>query len=428
MRGRPLTAALVAAFLVLVLPLAAHAQRGTGATIIKGGGGSGDITGVTVTVPSQEFDTSGCADSSGDVTCAITRRTTNSVGNWTGSVTYDFANGNNVTATLTGNTTLTCSNPVDGTTYKIIVTQDATGGRSLTLCSGSTVAYPGLPSNGVTPTINLLPSSVTEITLYARSGDYIVFINKDAATGSAPNPKDLVEWDDFLSSGISTAVNGNIGKLSWAQAFDACAACSQTWQAGVFPHPGVTRITTDANDNNRISIWLNPVSATSDTAPVASLTGNMAGNAGWDATFIFKLPSITSVGTFVGFAADSRFVVATPLPANAIGIRFDTDVPDTNWTFHTCATTCTATTTNTVAATADRWVKFRMRSAVAGTVLMSMCQGASATAGCTLGTETSVTATLPTTGLVPVFTVATRTTASKDLDIDYFSFTWALNR
>lgn len=66
-----------------------------------------------------------------------------SQGNVSGAVTIDFANGNMVSVTVTGNiTSMTFSNLQAGGSYKLRFTQDGTGGRTWTP-SSSNFLYPG---------------------------------------------------------------------------------------------------------------------------------------------------------------------------------------------------------------------------------------------------------------------------------------------
>ena len=60
----------------------------------------------------------------------ITKR--QALGNITGAVTVDFVSGAQVEGTLTGAVTFTLNNPVAGTTYLFLLTQDVTGGRVVT--------------------------------------------------------------------------------------------------------------------------------------------------------------------------------------------------------------------------------------------------------------------------------------------------------
>jgi hypothetical protein len=57
---------------------------------------------------------------------------THAKGNITGATTVNFNDGNIQTMTLTGNVTFTFSNPKSGASYQLIISQDATGGRTIT--------------------------------------------------------------------------------------------------------------------------------------------------------------------------------------------------------------------------------------------------------------------------------------------------------
>jgi len=82
------------------------------------------------------------------------------VGNITGATTLDFdVRGNYLTMTLTGNVTFTLSNARVGTVYTLIITQDGTGGRTITW--PASVRWPG----GVAPTINTTANRVTIVSL-----------------------------------------------------------------------------------------------------------------------------------------------------------------------------------------------------------------------------------------------------------------------
>jgi hypothetical protein len=84
------------------------------------------------------------------------------------TITPDFAAGNNFSVTLGGNRTL--ANPTNltaGQSGVIVVTQDATGGR--TLAFGSNWKFPG----GTAPTLTTAASSVDVIAYYVESSSRI---------------------------------------------------------------------------------------------------------------------------------------------------------------------------------------------------------------------------------------------------------------
>ena len=68
------------------------------------------------------------------------------------TVTWNVATSRNAQVTLGGNRTLSVTNAVDGDMGKLLVIQDATGSRTLTLPSGSYV-----PGQGATTTCWLKP-------------------------------------------------------------------------------------------------------------------------------------------------------------------------------------------------------------------------------------------------------------------------------
>jgi hypothetical protein len=86
----------------------------------------------------------------------LARVVTYAAGNITGATTINFNNGITQNATLTGNVTITFSNPLNGGTHILVFTQDATGGRTVTW-PGS-VVWPG----GSAPTPNTAASAVTK--------------------------------------------------------------------------------------------------------------------------------------------------------------------------------------------------------------------------------------------------------------------------
>ena len=57
---------------------------------------------------------------------------THSIGTVSGSTTVNWDNGNIQSVTLSGNTTFTFTNPQSGASYQIIITQNATGGYTIT--------------------------------------------------------------------------------------------------------------------------------------------------------------------------------------------------------------------------------------------------------------------------------------------------------
>jgi hypothetical protein len=84
------------------------------------------------------------------------------------SVTWNLSSGSNAAITLTGNTTLAISNPVAGQTGLLTVTQDATGGRTISLPANSKVVSGGGGIIYLTPAAN----AVDILTFYYDGTNY----------------------------------------------------------------------------------------------------------------------------------------------------------------------------------------------------------------------------------------------------------------
>jgi hypothetical protein len=69
----------------------------------------------------------------------------------TGTVTFSWNDGNIQSVTLTGNCTFAFSNPQSGASYQIIITQDGTGGRTITW---PTIHWEGKTVPTLTGTLN----------------------------------------------------------------------------------------------------------------------------------------------------------------------------------------------------------------------------------------------------------------------------------
>lgn len=89
----------------------------------------------------------------------------NAVGNTGTAATINLANGNFVTATLTGDCTFTFSNPSSGaSSFTLFLTNDGTGGRSITW--PVSVKWP----NGVTPTRTTTANKTDVWTFFSPNG------------------------------------------------------------------------------------------------------------------------------------------------------------------------------------------------------------------------------------------------------------------
>jgi hypothetical protein len=96
------------------------------------------------------------------------RSTISALGNQTGTVTLDLATANNFSLTATGNITLANpSNVVAGQSGIIQITQDGTGGRTLSLGSNWKKV------DGVAPSASSAASAVDELVYYVESSTFI---------------------------------------------------------------------------------------------------------------------------------------------------------------------------------------------------------------------------------------------------------------
>jgi hypothetical protein len=93
----------------------------------------------------------------------------------TGTVTFNWNDGNIQTVTLTGNCTFAFSNPQSGASYQIVITQDGTGGRTITW---PTIHWEGKTVPSLTGTIN----SVDVVTLSYDGSKYLGIMAKNFGT------------------------------------------------------------------------------------------------------------------------------------------------------------------------------------------------------------------------------------------------------
>jgi hypothetical protein len=99
----------------------------------------------------------------------------NAKGNSGTAVTFNWNDGNIQTVTMTDNATFTFSNPESGASYQIIITQDVTGGRTITW---PTIHWAGKTVPSLTGTDN----SVDIVTLTYDGAKYLGVISKNHGT------------------------------------------------------------------------------------------------------------------------------------------------------------------------------------------------------------------------------------------------------
>ena len=126
--------------------------------------------GIGTTSPSQKLTVAGNISSTGQIVSTGVAK-----GNSGTSVTFDWNGGNVQTVTLTGNATFTLSNPLSRASYQIIITQDGTGGRTIT--------WPTIHWEGKTvPTLTGTANSVDVVTLTYDGAKYIGIMAKNFGT------------------------------------------------------------------------------------------------------------------------------------------------------------------------------------------------------------------------------------------------------
>jgi hypothetical protein len=96
-------------------------------------------------------------------------------GNSGTAVTFDWNQGNVQRVTMTGNATFTLSNPLQGASYQIIITQDATGSRTITW---PTIHW----ADKTVPTLTGTANSVDVVTLTYDGAKYLGVISKNHGT------------------------------------------------------------------------------------------------------------------------------------------------------------------------------------------------------------------------------------------------------
>lgn len=126
--------------------------------------GAGTVTSVGASVP-QGFSISG-SPVTGSGTLAVARAAVNAIGALGASPTINWNSGVVQSGTLSADATVAFSNPVTGTIYTLILTQDAATARTVTWPAA--VRWPG----GVTLTVNPALSSVTVVKLYYDGTNY----------------------------------------------------------------------------------------------------------------------------------------------------------------------------------------------------------------------------------------------------------------
>lgn len=126
--------------------------------------------GIGTISPTEKLDVNGNIKADGQIYSPV-----NAKGNsGAATVAFNWNEGNIQTVTMTGNATFTFSNPQSGASYQIIITQDVTGGRTITW---PTIKWEG----GSAPSLTGTANSRDIVTLTYDGSSYYGVIAKNFA-------------------------------------------------------------------------------------------------------------------------------------------------------------------------------------------------------------------------------------------------------
>jgi hypothetical protein len=179
--------------------------------------------------------------------------------------------------------------------------------------------------------------------------------------------------------------------------------------AGTYPHIGVARVTTAVADASTEGYGLDAASAG---------LGNLAANTNWEVYATFALGRATTVSFRVGLAQNA----ATITPTDALILRFDTALTDTNFMFCRRAASDVENCISSGIAGDTAWHTLHITSTTAGTVNFSLDGAASlcftsAVSGCTSNSNT-----MPSAAMSPAWVVRTVSGGAVTFDMDRFAF------
>jgi hypothetical protein len=216
------------------------------------------------------------------------------------------------------------------------------------------------------------------------------------------NPASLILREDFVNSAQST---NQIGELGWAE-FGTGTGQTLTTPIGLTPNIGIRRLTSGSTvTGNGKVIYL------SQTIPI--------GSHNWEICWVVSLVQTTDCDMILGMTNDNVGIGITRFGGKSMGVRYSSAV-DTNFMFFSkntdldwAANDSNNFSVSSGVAVNTNYNTFRLRN-VNGVYSASINGGAFVTITNTL---TDITSNL----MIPFFYIATRTTANKSLDADYFS-------
>jgi hypothetical protein len=218
------------------------------------------------------------------------------------------------------------------------------------------------------------------------------------------NPNNIIVRDDFINGGSTSQFIGDLGWFSFSSGGGTGA--SITGPLAVFPNIGA-RILTCGNATNAGQVVYLPNLA------------NLLTYANWEFCFVVKLNQTTDCDLIVGLTKDNGAIGIGKFGGISFGARYSS-ATDTNFMFYSKNTDLTFAANDASnyaissgVAVGTTYNTFRIRSIVAGTLQMSI------NGGSFVAVDTS---SITTTGIfIPFFYIATRTTTSKSIDVDFFS-------
>lgn len=232
-----------------------------------------------------------------------------------------------------------------------------------------------------------------------------------SGSGASTNVKQVGFVDDFLQTPASSVTAAALWQADTAWVAIQVAGGTQTpsQQNGVstFTNPGQTRFVTSAVSGQGVVIYKgNNTNGNGTLGPLGS-------SAPWEFNIIFSLAATTTICVRAGAVLAGQAVADAPTAW--FGVEYDTanvGNTDTKFTYVTRTGGSPSYSTTGAVNVDTSFHRFRIRSAVAGTILFSTDGGA----------ETAISSTVSTGNMSPFFQLITRTTGAATANLDYFSY------
>jgi hypothetical protein len=217
--------------------------------------------------------------------------------------------------------------------------------------------------------------------------------------------------DDFMNAQAVASITTTttvFGDTPWT-AHDILVAATMTTPNSSFTNPGQATLTTGATGSG------DGLGLTKGASPL----GVLAANAGWEMHIIFALSQTTLCAIRIGACENGGYQLDPP--TDGCWVEYDTANANSNadYTFVTAKASAYNYSISNSKAVDTSFHHVRIRSISAGTILFMIDNG----------TETVITTDVPTGMLLqPFIQILTRTSASKSLVMDFFSYIAASGR